>query len=66
MMFLEGLAESFVSVFHFFLIFLFLKHFSFGFLPFVFSLKFTYIIVIAVQGILMGTVNFFKPQIERK
>lgn len=31
-----------------------------------FLLKFTYIIVIAVQDILMKTVNFFKPQIERK
>lgn len=59
MMILEGLGGACVSYCVFFFR-------NFRFLPFVFSLKFTYIIVIAVQGILMETVNFFKPQIERK
>lgn len=36
----------------------------FVFLPFVFSLKFTYIIVIAVQGILMETVNFLSRKLK--
>lgn len=43
----------------------FFSQFSF-FCHLFFRSKFTYIIVIAVQGILMETVNFFKPQIERK
>lgn len=37
---------------------------NFRFLPFVFSLKFTYIIVIAVQGILMETVNFLSRKLK--